>query len=49
MSTQTKERFETRKILALWSKMGMENVIFFSILAPMSKLRNIVYKEALKV
>jgi hypothetical protein len=30
-------------------KWGMENAAFFNILAPMGKMRNIVYKGALKL
>jgi hypothetical protein len=29
--------------------MGMENTLFFNILAPVGKMRNVVYREALKL
>jgi hypothetical protein len=48
VAPKPKEKVRNLKNSAPWGpEWGMENVVFFSILAPVGKGRNIVYKEAL--
>jgi hypothetical protein len=49
-STQVKGKIQNPKKFAQWGpKCGMENAAFFNKLAPIGKMRNTIYKEALKL